>query len=308
MADFLTRLVERTWGIKPVVQPVITPLFYPEHLPGKTAIKLEIQENSEQINFTSSRSNSRQKNPKNSPELPVVSEPEQNSQSFREVEEEFLIQNHSADIQTSSNREASEQSISSAISRPSVNSFSSFNKTQKFKQKSTQDLTQDFTQKDSPLIQSQNRSDGTVNQSDRRFPQKSNRNLDNDLDSTSENELTLSGEPTLLPNQNRVDWLEKHEVKQVESRQFSNSNLSQKLPIPRPQEPSTQTDQKQQPQKQQKIQAVEQPVPPTIKVKIGRIEVRANTSEPRTNSPVQSPKPPRLSLDEYLRSNSGGKS
>src|SRR5690348_1236680 len=38
MADFLSRLAERTLGLAPTVQPVLTPLFAPDPMPGADRI------------------------------------------------------------------------------------------------------------------------------------------------------------------------------------------------------------------------------------------------------------------------------
>ncbi|MBA2604750.1 MAG: hypothetical protein H0U94_14280 [Acidobacteria bacterium] len=46
-----------------------------------------------------------------------------------------------------------------------------------------------------------------------------------------------------------------------------------------------------------------EPSPPIVRVNIGRVEVRAMTTPPPRQ---QAAKPARLSLDDYLRSRSGG--
>ena len=48
------------------------------------------------------------------------------------------------------------------------------------------------------------------------------------------------------------------------------------------------------------------PVPPAIKVTIGRIEVKAVHPPPKQNQPAR-PQPARLTLDEYLRAHNGGR-
>lgn len=311
MADFLTRLVERTWGVLPVVKPVINPRFSPENLPEQNSVVgFDIEDNSEQINLTDPQFNSQHKTQKNiSPELPAIPETEENSQSFLEVEEEFLTNSNSAEIQTFSRREEFEheskisasQSSSPAITNSQINPLSSQNPTQK------------LTQKDVPLIKSQiiksqnfsavNINHVTVNHDSPKLTQ----NQDNYLKSKPEfeqpeNDLNSSDEPTFLPAQERVNLLVNSDVKKLQIGKKSESNFSHKLFHNSAQKASIQPS-----QKQPKSQALEQPVPPTIQVRIGRIEVRANTPPPRTKFPVQSPKRPRLSLDEYLRSNSGGK-
>jgi hypothetical protein len=50
------------------------------------------------------------------------------------------------------------------------------------------------------------------------------------------------------------------------------------------------------------------PQPPTIEVTIGRIEVRAVTPPPAPAPPPQRQAPPKMSLDDYLRAQSGGRS
>ena len=308
MADFLTRLVERTWGVAPVVKPVIAPLFSPQNLPEQTVVGLDIEENSEQIGLKYPRLNSTQKSKNISPELPAVPETEENYQSFLEVEEEFLTKSNSAKIQTFSRREEFEreskisasQSSSSGITNSQINPLSS------------QNQTQNLTQKDVPLIKSQNFSAVTVNHVNvNHDSRKLTRNQDNYLKSKPEieqpeNGFNSSEKPSFLPTHDRVNLLENSDVKKVSQGKSSEANFlpkspRNKSPTHHPQEHSIQPS-----QKQPKSQALEQTVPPTIQVRIGRIEVRANTPPPRKNSPVRSPKPPRLSLDEYLHSNSGG--
>jgi hypothetical protein len=48
------------------------------------------------------------------------------------------------------------------------------------------------------------------------------------------------------------------------------------------------------------------PITPTIRVSIGRIEVRAIPTPPAPPAPQKSPPTPKLSLSEYLRKNGGG--
>ncbi|MGH9765240.1 MAG: hypothetical protein ACREDR_10805 [Blastocatellia bacterium] len=48
------------------------------------------------------------------------------------------------------------------------------------------------------------------------------------------------------------------------------------------------------------------PVPPAIKVTIGRIEVKAVDPPPKQNQPAR-PQPAKLTLDEYLRTHNGGR-
>jgi hypothetical protein len=49
-----------------------------------------------------------------------------------------------------------------------------------------------------------------------------------------------------------------------------------------------------------------EPPEPAIRITIGRVEVRAVMRTPPKPAPAESPAPPRLSLDEYLRSEIGG--
>ena len=44
MADFLTRLAERTLGVAQVVQPIIAPIFAPEPAPTREALTVQHEE------------------------------------------------------------------------------------------------------------------------------------------------------------------------------------------------------------------------------------------------------------------------
>ena len=302
MANFLTRLVERTWGVAPTVKPAIAPLFAPNSAPILESESLSLVVNEKprldqdnniqtQPNSTSNnietQSNSATTQPKPStnreilvsqvPSTPITPHPSSDHFFSSSPITPSPITSSPTNSQTNNPTANNTPAVRDELARNNTDNFNDNFKLEKLPQgQETQNNQSQKTQ--------------TVNS----IPNQEIQDLP----------LSTNTEEHLLPVQPSFN-LSTTETKTLTNNKSVSSHHpttpSSLTPHPSPHHPITTSP------AQATSSQTEIPTQQTIKVQIGRIEIRAQTPTKPSQSTTRQPQGPRISLDEYLRSHLGGK-
>ncbi|MEM6398645.1 MAG: hypothetical protein AAF757_00210 [Cyanobacteria bacterium P01_D01_bin.116] len=284
MANFLTRLVERTWGVAPTVKPAIAPLFAPDSAPILESESLSLvanekprldQDNHAQTQPSSTSSNietqlnsaTTQPKPHRDREMLVSQVPSTPITSLPLPDNSLNSNNSQTNSSTASNTPA----VRDELVRNNTDNLND-------------NFSLDFNLEKLPQRQTAQNHQSQKTQKVNSIPNQEIQYLPL---STNTEEHLLPSQPSF--NLSKIETKTLTNNKPVSSHHSTTPSSTTTSP---PQATSSQT---------------ETPTQQTIKVQIGRIEIRAQTPTKPSQSTTPKSQAPRISLDEYLRSHSGGK-